>query len=184
MDNRERVRQSKTTWVLGALEQLKTAGIESVKIVPLAKQLKVTSGSFYWHFKNRRELHEAILKYWEIEMTDVAIVRARSFTDDPKQRIWKLMEQVMETGLAAYDLAIWHWAQSDRGAMKVFRRAIEKRFRFAKWMFEQAGFSEAEAESRGRLMVVYMMGESTLVPDVHKKRRKLLKQKFRILTNS
>jgi hypothetical protein len=32
-------------------------------------------------------------------------------------------------------------------------------------MFGEFGFSDEQAKARGRMMVVYMMGESTLIPD-------------------
>jgi AcrR family transcriptional regulator len=163
------------------LELLGIAGVEGVKIVPLAERLGVTSGSFYWHFKNRRQLHDALLEYWEREMTDAAIEAAKRFEGSPEERIWALMEQVMSAGLARYDLAIWHWAQSDRVANKVFARTLAKRFAFAAWMFRQAGFSKSQAEARGRMMVVYMMGESTLIPDEPVRRKKLLKLEFEVL---
>ena len=37
-------------------------------------------------------------------------------------------------------------------------------------MFAEAGFLKEQAEIRGRMMVVYMMGESTLIPDSMMKR--------------
>ena len=171
-------------WIRGALELLGTAGVEGVKIVPLAKQLGVTSGSFYWHFKHRRELYDALLEFWEREMTDAAIVAAKGFQGSPEDRIWHLMEQVMASGMASFDLAIWHWAQSDAAVQKVFKRTIDKRFAFAAWMFKQIGFSKIQAEVRGRMMVVYMMGESTLISDTPAKRKKQLRLKFEILTGS
>ena len=116
-------------------------------------------------------------------MTDTSIETAK-LIEPPKNRIWRLMEQVMIHGLAQFDLAIWHWAQSDDGAREVFQRVLAKRFAFAKWMFRQAGFSNQQAEARGRMMVVYMMGESTLIPDAPEKRRKLLKLKYDILIGS
>ena len=175
-------RLSREDWIRGALELLTSNGMEGVKIVPLAEQLGVTSGSFYWHFKNRRELHDALLDYWGREMTDAAIEAATNYKGEPIERIWYLMEQVMATGMARYDLAIWHWAQSDMAVHAVFQRALDKRFAFAKWMFKKAGFSEAQAEARGRMMVVYMMGESTLLADAPGKRKKLLRLKYEILT--
>ena len=176
-------RLNREDWIRGALEILVTAGVAGVKIVPLAKRLGVTSGSFYWHFKNRRELHDALLDYWEREMTDAAIEAAKHFEGPPEERIWRLMEQVMTAGLARLDLAFWHWGQSDAEAQTVFLRTLNKRFAFAKWMFEQVGFSKTQAEARGRMMVVYMMGESTLIPDAPGKRKKLLKLKYEILIN-
>jgi AcrR family transcriptional regulator len=177
-------RLSRDDWIRGALELLSTTGVEDVKIVPLAERLGVTSGSFYWHFKNRRELHDALLDYWEREMTDAAIEAAKRFEGPPKERIWRLIKQVMAAGLARFDLAIWHWAQSDAAARKVFQRTVDKRFAFASWMFMEAGFSKTQAEARGRLMVVYMMGESTLIPDAPGKRKKRLRLKYEILTSS
>jgi len=176
-------RLNREDWIRGALEILVTAGVGGVKIVPLAKRLGVTSGSFYWHFKNRRELHDALLDYWEREMTDAAIEAAKGFDGPPEERIWRLMEQVMTIGMARYDLAFWHWGQSDAAAQTVFLRTLNKRFAFAKWMFEQVGFSKTQAEARGRMMVVYMMGESTLISDAPGKRKRQLKLKYEILIN-
>ena len=177
-------RLGREDWIRGALELLSTAGVEQVKIVPLATRLGVTSGSFYWHFANRGQLYDALLEYWEQEMTDKAIEQAKQFDGPPKDRILLLMEQVMATGMAKYDLAIWHWAQADTKVETLFQRTLEKRFAFAAWMFKQAGFSKVQAETRGRMMVVYMMGESTLIPDAPRKRKKRLKLKYEILTSS
>jgi AcrR family transcriptional regulator len=185
MVNNKNKRLTREDWIRGALELLGTAGVDGVKIVPLAKCLGVTSGSFYWHFPNRRHLYDALLEYWEGEMTDAVIVAAKgSIGGPPEERIWHLMEQVMTTGMARYDLAFWHWAQTDAAVLKIFRRVLDKRFAFAAWMFKEAGFSKTQAEVRGRMMVVYMMGESTLVSDTAAKRKKQLRLKYEILTNS
>lgn len=171
-------------WLKAALKILGKSGIDSVKIVPLSKSLGVTTGSFYWHFADRPTLHDALLEYWEKEMTGKAIEAARTFKGAPEERIWRLMEQVMDAGMAKYDLAIWHWAQSNPKAKEVFRRTVEKRFSFAAWMFEQAGFDEVQAKMRGRMMVVYMMGESTLVSENKTDRKESLRLKHEILTSA
>ncbi len=175
-------RLSREDWIRGAFELLSHSGLQKVKIVPLAEHLGVTSGSFYWHFKNRRALYDAMLEYWEREMTDAAIEAAKKISAPPEERIWRLMDEVMTQGMARYDLAIWHQAQSDALADRVFKRVLEKRFSFAAWMFSQAGFAEEQAEIRGRMMVIYMMGESTLIPDSLSKRKEWLRLKHAILT--
>ena len=43
-------------WVEAAFDALAEGGIEAVRIDPLAKQLGVTRGSFYWHFTDRAAL--------------------------------------------------------------------------------------------------------------------------------
>jgi AcrR family transcriptional regulator len=59
-------------WINGALGLLSTAGVDGVRIFHLAERLGVTSGSFYWHFKTRRELYDALVDYWERKLTDAA----------------------------------------------------------------------------------------------------------------
>ena len=53
-------RLTRDAWLKAALS-LCVAGIDKLKVAPLAEYLGVTTGSFYWHFKNRRELLEALL---------------------------------------------------------------------------------------------------------------------------
>lgn len=174
-------RLARDDWLKAALS-LCDAGIDSVKVAPLAEHLGVTTGSFYWHFKNRRELLDALLDYWEREMTDIAIETARQYPGPPAERIFYIMDTVMTDKLARYDLPIWLWSQSDVKASHVFKRVLKKRFEFAAWMFTQAGFSRKQAEIRGRMMVIYMMGETTLIPESMAKRKELIKLKHAILT--
>jgi len=138
-------------------------GVDKVKIARLPSDMGVTTGSFYWHFETRAELLHALLEFWELEITDDAIAKARTFSGSPTERIQFVMHTIMENGLARYDLAIWHWAQSDASAQRVFRRVFEKRCTFAASMFSDASFSKKQAEARGRMMVLYLMGETTLV---------------------
>lgn len=177
-----REKLSRNDWLQAALQTMRSAGIDGVKVAPLAVQLGVTTGSFYWHFRNRGELLGELLGYWERTRTDMAIEEAKRFEGSPKDRILNLMERVMGGGLASYDLPIWLWAQSDKGARTVFQRALKKRFAFATRMFQDAGFSKRQAENRGRMMVVYLMGESTLVPKPASGRTDSIRQKHKILT--
>jgi len=185
MENSKRTRNgqqlSRDDWLRAALETVRSAGVDGVKVAPLATRMGVTTGSFYWHFKNRRELLELLLDYWEWATTDIAIEEATCFEGPPEDRILLVMQRVMEGDLAGYDLPIWLWAQSDAGARKVFERALKKRFAFATSLFREAGFSRREAENRARMMVVYMMGESNLVRQTSSASTTAIREKHAIL---
>lgn len=174
-------RLSRDDWLQAALETMRHTGIDGVKVAPLATQLGVTTGSFYWHFKNRRELLELLLDYWERTTTDVAIEELQRFEGPAEDRILFLMQRVMEDDLAGYDLPIWLWAQSDAEAREVFQRALKKRFAFATSLFREAGFSPREAENRARMMTVYMMGESTLLRQSKAASKRAIRDKHAIL---
>lgn len=181
MEQPKAKRLTRDDWLRAALN-LSKKGIDKVKVAPLAEEIGVTTGSFYWHFRNRQELLDALLDFWEREMTDAAIEAVRTMSATPLDRILLLMSAVMTQDLARYDLPIWGWAQSDAKVRRVFKRVLRKRFEFAAWMFSEAGFSDVQAEIRGRMMVTYMMGESNLAPDTMVKRKEMLALKHAVLT--
>ena len=51
-------------WITGAWEMLGDAGLDGVRVEPLARRLGVTKGSFYWHFRDRQELLDVLLDLW------------------------------------------------------------------------------------------------------------------------
>src|SRR5580704_12602543 len=52
-------------WITAARIELIAGGVNAVKVDRLARRLRLTRGSFYWHFKNRSHLLRDLLKSWE-----------------------------------------------------------------------------------------------------------------------
>ena len=152
---------SREDWLLATLDVLRERGIEGVKVVAIARRLGLTSGSFYWHFKNIQELLDGVLLYWEEIQTGHIIEDARNFEGPPDERIRNLMHQVIREDASMPDSAVAVWAKSDTAAAICYKRAMEKRFAFSAWLFEEAGFDRKDAEIRGRMMVMTLMGETT-----------------------
>ena len=63
-------RKTKNDWLIAALNLLETSGHEGVIIEHLAASMHTAKSSFYWHFKNRNELLNALLTYWSEEYTE------------------------------------------------------------------------------------------------------------------
>lgn len=168
-------------WLRAALDVIHARGVEGVKVVALARTLNLTSGSFYWHFKNVQDLLDAVLEYWENQLTEHLIDRARNFKGSPDKRILNLMLQVIEEDASVPDSAIAVWAKSDAGASAAYQRTIKRRFEFAAFMFQEAGFPPAAARARGRMMVTALMGETA--NDIKKRDdwRKVIREQWKIL---
>jgi AcrR family transcriptional regulator len=182
MENK-RTRLNREDWQQESLKVLQQRSVDGVKIVVIAERLGVTSGSFYWHFKNLRDLLSSLLDYWERELTDVVMNAAKAYVGPPEDRILNLMLQVIEEDAAIFDHAISVWARKDPAAREVYERTLRKRFDFSRWMFKQAGFPDRQARVRGRLMVAYLMGESATDLKSNPKWKTEIREMHKILMN-
>jgi len=150
---------SRESWILTAFNTLYENGIDAVRIEPLAIKLNVTKGSFYWHFKNRLELHDALLDYWQREMTQTVLDFAKEFHGNPRQRMINTLREVVWKERTKYDPAVRNWARTDIKVRKVVQYIDKIRLSFLQGLFIDLGFDKDEAELRARLGYYYIMGE-------------------------
>jgi AcrR family transcriptional regulator len=101
---------SREDWLVAAVEELRRGGVEAVRVEKLARTLDVTKGSFYWHFRDRAELLEAILSRWE-EETDWLTAGA-STAETPRARVEQFF---ILANMSPYppDREIFAWARRD-----------------------------------------------------------------------
>jgi AcrR family transcriptional regulator len=100
-------------WIRAGRLALLDGGPEAVRVEKLARDLGVTKGSFYWHFRDREELLEALLREWEEEssLLDEAIARG-----DLREALSHLFDELRrrvvlsERGESPSDAAIFGWA--------------------------------------------------------------------------
>ena len=56
-------------WLRMARNTLVLDGVDQVKILALAERMQVSRSSFYWYFRDREELLQALLQDWEASNT-------------------------------------------------------------------------------------------------------------------
>jgi AcrR family transcriptional regulator len=153
-------RLSREAWVDAALALLASDGSEAVRVEPLARRMRVTKGSFYWHFRDRRELLTAALRRWE-EVETLAVrdaVEAGGGT--ARERLRRLFAIAFERRTMALEVALRSWAARDRGAREAVVRVDGLRLAYLRDLYEGAGLARAEAEARGFLAYATLFGES------------------------
>jgi AcrR family transcriptional regulator len=146
-------------WLVAGLESLRKGGVGEVRVERLAADLGITKGSFYWHFKNRSDLLEALLEHWSREMTDVEFERIQAMRGGLAARLLALAEDVLEKGMGRYDPAIRAWARTDRNVAAAVGQVDRRRVRALTGFFEAGGFGAAEARTRARLFYTFLLGE-------------------------
>jgi AcrR family transcriptional regulator len=175
---------TKDDWLRAAMELLRTRGIGGVRVLPLAKGLGVSRGSFYWHFEDRDDLLRSMLDWWDREMTDTVIQVSNEERRSPRTRLMAVAEDVIRFRRNRYDTAIRSWAEGDKRVAKTLKRVVRKRLDYVTSLFREAGFSPAEARARGDLLAVYIMSEDSILADeTLETRLRLMRRQIRILTD-
>ena len=146
-------------WVAAGLEALRKGGVAAVRVERLAENLKITKGSFYWHFRDRGELLEALLDFWAREMTEAEFERVRAVRGGLAAQLRTLAEDVLDKGLGRYDPAVRAWARTDRKVAAAVSQVDRRRVKALTSLFEGGGFDAADAAARARLFYTFLLGE-------------------------
>ena len=130
-------------------------GVDAVKIQPLASTLKLSRTSFYWFFKDRAALLDALLDDWDSSNTGALTEACEAYAETIAEAVLNVTAAFIDENAfdPRFDFAIRGWAhRSDRVKERV-TTADEVRLAALQAMFLRFGFSEAEADVRERLRV-------------------------------
>lgn len=146
-------------WVRIAREMLISEGIIAVKIDRLAKAAGVTRGGFYWRFKSRDELLDALIEDWR-ERNTTPMLRVLTSDLPPKERMRGLAELYIEgRGFSeAYDSAVRAWAALSPPIADIVRAVDGIRIGALERLFHDVGFDADEAMIRARITYFHQVG--------------------------
>jgi AcrR family transcriptional regulator len=152
-------------WVVAAIDVLAREGIAGLRVEVLAKRCGVTKGSFYWHFRDRQALLDAVLAHWKLgRIRDIE----KTTTVTPGQEREQLHYAIEVYGASRnrkgmeIELAIRDWARHDAGAAAVVESVDLYRLDCTRKLFVAAGMSDAEAKSRSLLLYACVFGLSLM----------------------
>lgn len=162
----ERKQLQRFDWLLKALEIFIEEGIDAVRITRLAEELKVTRGSFYWHFSNREDLIDALVNYWKSRNTN-AIVDAVSAAESLSEGIFRFFETCLNPNLfdPRLDLAIREWARRSDDIRQQLDAADNARVKALTKFYQRFDYAMPDALIRARVIYFAQIGFYAL--DVH-----------------
>ena len=145
-------------WISGAWDMLGENGLDGVRVEPLARRLGVTKGSFYWHFKDRQQLVEALLDRWFLIWDDQMSPRMEQAAD-PADRVWALFESVVGRVTRGQTVSLRMLSHSDADVARRIEERDAQRLAFLMEQLVAIGFSSDEARVRGQVYQTIMTGE-------------------------
>ncbi|MBV0912030.1 TetR/AcrR family transcriptional regulator [Anianabacter salinae] len=153
-------RGSRELWLDAAKQALVLSGLDAVKIQPLATGLQISRTSFYWFFKDRTALLDALLADWEARNTGAFVTACSAYAETISEAILNLIavfheETVFEPRL---DFAVRGWAHQSADVAARVQAADEIRLAAIRQMFERFGFAPDEADVRARTVYLTQIG--------------------------
>lgn len=142
-------------WIAAGIEILSTKGVEAVRVEALARRLGISKGSFYWHFKDRQDLQDAILEEWEARQSDWNT--EGEGVANPVERWARLFELFAKRDYARLEMAISSWARQDGNVARRVADADQKRLAYLSRVFREIGFTAGQAaEWANAAMFLYL----------------------------
>ncbi|MCR9071581.1 MAG: TetR/AcrR family transcriptional regulator [Alphaproteobacteria bacterium] len=147
-------------WIASALDTLISHGVDSVKVLTLADRLGVSRSSFYWYFKNREELLDALLAHWQDTNTRGIVAQAEARSGSIVEgvanvfRCW-IDERLFDPRL---DFAVRDWARRSDRVRDELHRADDVRVAAIAGLYRRHGWEEVEAFVRARVLYFMQIG--------------------------
>ena len=143
-------------WVDQGLKALASRGFTALKAEPLAKALRVSRGSFYWHFADIAAFHAAILARWHEVAAEqiIANVEAASKDEDP---LALLLRRVFGERLML-ERAVRTWASVDPAARAAVQAIDRRRLNYVEGLLAQSGLPAELARARAQILYWAFLG--------------------------
>jgi len=161
MEKAKTAKLGRQDWLAAGLKILAKSGMEAVRVESLAKSMNVTKGSFYWHFKNREDLLEAMLQEWATRQTDNVISQVEAEGGDAKAKLLNLL-RVCAQDDGQLERAMRTWAANDARVATVIAQIDQRRMEYLQNLFRQISFPAVDAKARARLTYYSWVGEFTV----------------------
>lgn len=153
-------RGSQEGWLQAAYEALLESGVDSVKILPLAKRLNLSRTSFYWFFKDREEMLNALIARWREKNTGNMVKRSEAYAESLSEAMLNVFDCWVDKDLfdSPFEFAVRSWALQSEDILEEVRQADQARLEALVRMFMRFGYDETAADVRARTTYLVQIG--------------------------
>lgn len=144
-------------WLRAAASRLASDGVESIRVELLARDIGVSKGSFYWHFRDREDLLFQLLGQWENEEVSWIEAAVTGVHSAPSRWV-RFINRCTVPDRFRLEAGIRSWARKEPGV--AFRVAtIEKcRASYLEAILREIGFTPMAAAQWSDLVLLTHVG--------------------------
>lgn len=160
-------RVTRQHWLDLALDVLVSDGIERVKVLTLAARMGVSRSSFYWYFRSRQDLLDALLRHWQDRNTAALVAQAEAPAETVTGAVCNVFRCTVDPDLfdTRLDFAVRDWARRSGRVRNLLDRSDARRIEALRAMFARYGYREPEALARARVLHSMQLGDDMARPD-------------------
>ena len=157
-------RTTRQDWLNVARDILVSEGVAEVKVLSIGERLQVSRSSFYWYFRSRKDLLDALLADWEATNTGFLVRACETPARTITGAVLNFFRCFVDPGLfdQRLDFAVREWARRDGSVRRVIDRADDTRLAALAAMFRRHGYPEDEADARARILYFMQLGYHAL----------------------
>ena len=158
-------RLTKSDWIRHGLLTLAAEGHGGLKAGPMAAALKVSRGSFYWHFADIADFRGQLLTRWQESMTDQVIRELEAEAAEP-DRLKPLMRRAFQSE-RSLERAMRSWAAEDEAVAAVVASVDDRRIAYIADLLTAAGVAPARALHRTTFLYWAYLGQALVMDRRH-----------------
>jgi len=167
-DRPTRTQLDRNDWIEAAIDVLAEHGVAGLRVEVLAKNFGVTKGSFYWHFKDRQDLLDAVVEVWkEGRLRDIEKQTTAAAGKELEQihHVIDVYSAVRNRKGISIELAVRDWARHDQKVAAIVEAVDAYRLECTRKLFVALGIADEEAHARSILVFAYVFGLSLMAYD-------------------
>ncbi|SEQ09889.1 transcriptional regulator, TetR family [Amphritea atlantica] len=160
-------RGSADLWLQAAYDTVVETGVDAVRIQPLAKKLKLSRTSFYWFFKDRDELLNALLQKWRDKNSGNLVAQSQAYAETIAEAILNVFDCWLNQDLfdSQFEFAVRSWALQSAEVAEQIGLADEARLEALRQMFIRFGYEPLKADVRARTIYLTQIGYISMKSD-------------------
>lgn len=153
-------RGSPELWLGAAYELLLESGIDSVRVLTIAKRLNLSRTSFYWFFKDREELLDRLLAQWREKNTGNFIGQTKAYAETIAEAVLNVFDCWFNPELfdTKFEFAVRSWALQSATTQAAVQEADEQRLAALTALFRRFRYAETSADVRARAIYLTQIG--------------------------
>lgn len=161
------VKVTREDWLNVAMDVLVTDGVEQVKVLALAERMQVSRSSFYWYFRSRQDLLDALLHSWEQTNTAAMVRQAELAAQTVTAAVLNVFHCITDPNLfnTALDFAVRDWARRSGKVRSLLDRSDQRRLAALTAMFARYDYPPPEAMTRAKVLYYMQIGYDTADPE-------------------